>query len=306
MKKIVGVDVGKKNLAFCIINKQDGKLIDVVEWTKINVVDEVKKCDGIQKNKKTCHSKPTLHVTIDNITKCYCDRHKSQHVIDQQELDTHIIKCENAHCTYNKCKKKATYVVYDIVCCVPHKNILLKNKIKELSLKPIPKLDCSNIDSQVLCANIFNTFNNHPHLKTVDIVNIENQPPYKNPSMKATAAYIFAYFVFLNIHYNLNITIQYVSPTTKIKYDDEFTKFVNSKIEEHNKTKKATCKCKICKLNAKMNVKMDEIKFDYDDVKLLGIFQTEKTLLEHNMVDKFKFECAKIDDLCDAFLHANK
>jgi hypothetical protein len=152
-------------------------------------------------------------------------------------------------------------------------------------------------------------------LRTITEIRIENQPSYINPEMKAVASMVLAYFVSLNVLYNLNINIVYVSPGSKIKYTEAFITFIMNKINVHKVTKKPNCKCDICKVDTMLleNLTKHQLNyasyyFDHENVKLVGVYYTEYILIENNlqnlfdMISKYK----KKDDVCDAFLHAFK
>ncbi len=317
-RKIGGFDIGIKHLAFCVLTKsKENKLIDIGEWTNINLMEgEEHKCDGILKNKKKCTAKPKFYHTNDDETKYYCGSHKTQHL---EVKCSEIVKCKTTEkCTFAndiQCIKKGTCSIDDNIYCKQHGDKLFKQTNKNNSLQSITKTNCLKTDPQVLCSCIFNELNKYDSFKTLNEVRIENQPGLKCPTMKAVASTVFAYFVFLNITYNLNITIRYVSPATKIQYSIELLEFINNKINEHNKDKKANCKCNTCKLNIELKKNIDDFeidynkyKFSYDVFKLLSVFYTEKLLIDNNLSHKYDLLSLikKKDDPCDAFLHANK
>ena len=319
-KTICGIDIGIKHLAFCIITKNnENKLIDINEWTNINLMeDEIHNCDGIMNHKKKCNAKSKFYYTdSNNMTTYYCGTHKKQHLETKcPEITKHKTKDS---CTYIneaniKCPKTGSYMINDDIYCKQHSDRFVKQFTKNNSLREISKTNCMTTDSQVLCTNIFNSLNKYESFKTLNEVRIENQPGLTNPTMKAVASTVFAYFVFLNVTYNLNIIIKYVSPATKIKYSDDFIVFMNNKITEHD-NKNGLCKCKLCKLNIEFKKNSEEFttnytkyKFSYEVFKLLSILYTEKKLIDSNLSHKLELlsDIKKKDDPCDAFLHADK
>jgi hypothetical protein len=319
-KKIGGFDIGIKHLAFCIITKNnENKLVDINEWTNINLMeDDVHNCDGIMKNKTKCNAKSKFYFTDNNVSSYYCATHKTQHLEPKcPEIIKHTTKesCTHTNKPDVKCIKKGSCMINDNIYCKQHSDKFVKQFVKNNSLRPINKTNCMTTDPQILCTNIFNALNKYESFKLLNEVRIENQPGLTNPTMKAVASTVFAYFVFLNVTFNLNIIIKYVSPATKIKYSDDFILFMNNKINEHSNTKKESCKCKLCKLNIEFKknneqftINYTKYKFSYDVFKLLSILYTEKILIDNNLSQKLELltNIDKKDDPCDAFLHANK
>lgn len=311
--KIAGFDVGIKHLAFCIVTKEDGKLVDIGPWMNINLMgdEDKKKCSGLMKNKQQCSSIATCSGTINNETKYYCNKHKVSHVVNPDDIEKeHVVTYVPPNnknvlkCTHNAtCVKKAKYVVDGTYCCTQHKNNRVNVITKDMMLKPIKKITCNSLNPQMLCTIVYNELGKYECFKTVNEIRIENQPALTNPIMKNVSSTIFSYFVFMSLSQNLNINVKYLSPTHKIKLDDNLVKFVTQKIDAHNLIKTQDCKCKLCKLSN--NIK--EKKFSYESTKLLSIMQTEKTLIDHNLVHHFTQICEnkKLDDYCDAFLYAN-
>jgi hypothetical protein len=75
------------------------------------------------------------------------------------------------------------------------------------------------------------------------------------------------------------------------------------------------CKCKLCGLGKEIEQNKttnDEVyskyKFTYDSIKESGILYTKKLLLDNKLSTKLDLiqDIKKMDDPCDAFLHAYK
>lgn len=324
MNKIIcGIDIGIKHLAFCIITKNnENKLININEWININLMEnEIHNCDGILNSKvpKNCSAKSKFYHTDSNDqTTYYCGTHKTQHLEPKcPEIIKHKTKesCTYTNETNIKCTKSGSCIISNSIYCKQHSDKFVKEFVKKNSLQEINKTNCMTTDPQLLCTSIFNALNKYESFKLLNEVRIENQPGLTNPTMKAVASTVFAYFVFLNVTYNLNIIVRYVSPATKIKYSDDFINFINNKINEHNIDKKEKCKCKLCKLdieykknNEEFTINYSKYKFSYEVFKLLSILYTEKKLIDNNLSHKLELliNIKKKDDPCDAFLHADK
>ena len=154
-KTIISIDVGIKNLAYCILEQNDTNFT-IKKWDIINILDDkllaMTKCSNFIKDKQ-CNKYASNYIKIkdkDNIY--YCDK---------------IICNKTSAKLYPKCKAKTI------------KKPTAKNtSILELGSILLKKLDL--IKSIIL---------------DVDEVIIENQPVLKNPTMKSIQMIIFSYFI---------------------------------------------------------------------------------------------------------------
>lgn len=328
--RIIAWDVGIKNLAYCMIKKNEDNTFKIEKWKNINLIEnDEHKCGAFLKKKNKsdigntlCESGASYYCEVNNEIKYYCGTHKSQHVINIVEIEKQIVtnyenkskeKCKFTSTKLkNNCNKKAEFIINGCICCKNHKELQLKNKIAEISIKPIKVQKCTDLDPQALCETMYKKLSQE-EFKDIDRVYIENQPTLKNPSMKAVSSMLHAYFVYLFISNNLdNKIVKFVSPSFKIKFSEELIKFINLKLNSHKNIKSETCKCRICTLATelelnKTNFGEDYKKYDfsYDSVKELGIIYTQKILKDNNTEDDFNMIniYTKKDDVCDAFLH---
>ena len=158
-KRIISIDVGIKNLAYCILERTDNNF-KIFEWDIINILDDklnnVPKCCNFSRNK------------ICNKPACFTVKHKN---IDDSFS-------ELSYCNKKTCEKfmKDTYKNEKIIKL---KKITAKNTgILELTSILLNKLE--KIKDIIL---------------TVDEVVIENQPVLKNPTMKSIQMVLYTYFV---------------------------------------------------------------------------------------------------------------
>ena len=245
-RKICSWDVGIKHLAYCIINvKNDGFKIE--KWENIDLTEDEKfKCSGLlKKNKldqseKVCGAGAKYFREMNNEIKYYCGIHKSQYKINFDEIENKMIekynnqskeKCQNiSKKTQIQCIKKGEYKINDMIYCKGHKEQKLKEKIKEISIKPIKKIKCTSIDPQKLCEKLYKKLKNINEFKQVNEIYIENQPTFINPTMKAVSSMLFAYFIYLFNESNFNDRIvKFVSPSVKIEITEELINFINDK-----------------------------------------------------------------------------
>lgn len=333
--RILSWDVGIKNLAYCVINKDNiNNSFKIEEWKIIDLTDgNEKKCCGILKKKKTdnndtiCGANAKLYVVIDDVKKYYCMSHKSQHNITIQQIElenvteynnTNLDLCEFVSPKAKKsCTKKAQYMIDNHCYCKTHKETNVKNIFNSKSLKAVKNIKCGSGDPQSLCEKLYDKLSKISLFSDIDEVYIENQPSFVNPTMKAVSSMLFSYFVFLfkfNKLSNKKKFVKFVSPSLKLKLDSDLIKFTEDKINTHNIIKKEKCLCRICKLSTELTLNKNEFnenyikyKFNYDSIKELGIIYTEK-ILSTNLNNEFQLinEYSKKDDLCDAFLHGYK
>jgi hypothetical protein len=329
---ILSWDVGIKHLALCLIKKNiKDNTFTIDKWLNIDLTDDKKfKCGENKKNNVVCgalakYSCTTTTTTITGsatLTKYYCKTHMGNATVDLTEFtEEHVIKLEDKSlkCKHlmtsgkdkgTECEKIATSLVDNISYCSSHSNAALNRLVKENSIKPLKKNNCMTYDPQTLFTALFKKLSELTFLKNVHEVYIENQPSFKNPTMKTVSTMLFSYFAHYSLQHNLKMLVKFVSPSFKIALTSQLETFVQTCIKEH--IKKKDCKCRICKLDLELKANKEKFleeyskyKFSYDAVKELGIIYTKKVLKDNKLTDKFKLVevCDKQDDLCDAFLH---
>jgi len=212
----VGWDVGVKNLAYCIMDKE----YNIIDW---NIIDLSNKkeyiCCGINKSTSKPCSHNALFININN-HKTYCKRHS----IEKENKP--LFECF-------KCKKKAkkiNLIKDNFYCCkhVPNdemnevEDILIGKNVAKSSLNKIGNILIGKLDA-------------NPLFKKVTHVVIENQPCLKNPTMKSIQMILYTYFLIrLRDEYNdINkIHISLMSASSKLKFNIE-----NDEINEIKKIK---------------------------------------------------------------------
>ena len=266
--KILSIDVGIKNLAFCLFCNNDttNHSYLIKKW---NVVDlstseeVVKKCCG--KEKKGPCLKPAKY-TKNN--QCFCIKHakKEKYVLPSSDLKSSYINKQ-------KLQKLIDIVAkYKIpgIAEKPKKSdlvSLITNFAKENCYEELIKTSAADVDLITIGKNIKLKFDNlFLEEANIDYVIIENQiSPIAN-RMKTIQGQIVQYFIMsgINVAY-----IEFISASNKLK---EF--------ETDGKT-------------------------EYKDRKKLGIVKTQETLQDNqnfsNMLDYFNTHKKK-DDLADSFL----
>jgi len=279
--KILSVDVGIKNLSFCLfellqpviitIDKLESKHITIIKWDNINLSEKTEsKCIEVDKN-ELC-DKPAKF-TKDG--KCFCLKHSKKQPFLQPSADL-----KPSYLNKQKLQKLMDIAdKYKIKYENPIKKTNLISLINEFITNkcfvPIEKTNASKVDLVTIGKNLQQKFDEIlcDHLSSIKMIIIENQiGPIAN-KMKTIQGMISQYFIMKNN----NIEIEFISASNKLK---DF-------------------------LPKKEEIKEIKEKLDYKQRKKLGI----QTCLEIITTDcRFKEwitffnKHAKKDDLSDCFL----
>lgn len=292
IKTILSWDVGIKNLAYCMIEKNE-EINDfkIKHWGVINLVDDRQECDYIMTNKNKCEknavssisNKDDLVVDILNEKKCVycCNSHKKKMTPVLEEIkykpkDKIKIKC-------NECNENAKYRIekMGLNWCEKHNDKNKINLIKKIKIKKITLVTCSKQPIQNLAEKLFSRLDNElTNLLSVDEVLIENQPSLINPTMKTISSLLYSYFIIRGItdknKTKSNITlVKFVSPSNKLRVNEINT---NKILDKKDNTKE-----KVYGLTKRLGEKYCKALITIDDC---------------NLLEKVK----KKDDMCDAFL----
>lgn len=293
--KILSFDVGIKNLAYCIINYVENKL-SIDDWNIINLIDN--KENQLNCISADCTNKIKSYIEFNNIKYYFCTRHfkekekftepiivhyKEENWKQAENINKeHEYICSNCgeertgHKTFYKnntlnqvlCNKHYKMLINKVNNLCNKGDLLRKKKVKDMTVNDLKLALINNLDSK---KELF--------LKGINMVLIENQPTFKNPTMKAISDTIYAWFIIRgiidkNINNSTVTNIKFISPSNKLK------QFGQEEIKNADGNKK------------------------YKITKKLSIENTNKILTHYEMnnwIDKLnKFD--KKDDLCDSFL----
>jgi hypothetical protein len=201
--KLLSIDVGIKNLSFCLFEVTNKEEIDIIKWENINLVDENEfKCCENSCQRSAKFTKNYLY---------YCKKHAKNGCI------FHLTKSQ-----LNK-KTKEELINIAIECNIQVVSLTNKSKLvdslyqyeKLNSYSPIIKKNATKVDLVTIGRNIQLNFNEilSDFLDTIDTVIIENQiGPIAN-KMKTIQGMISQYFIMSNE----NINIEFVSASNKLK-----------------------------------------------------------------------------------------
>jgi len=214
--KILSIDVGIKNLSFCLFELQQSteeksNYFKVIKWDNIDISEKTEsKCIEVDKN-GLCN-KPAKF-TKDG--KCYCLKHSKKHnylqpldelkqsYLNKQKIQTLIDIADKYKLTYENPPKKA--------------NILatINEFINDNCYSAISKTNASKVNLVTIGRNIQHKFDESlaDNLLSIDTIIIENQiGPIAN-KMKTIQGMISQYFIMRNN----NIYIEFISACNKLK-----------------------------------------------------------------------------------------
>ena len=211
--KLLSIDVGIKNLAFCLFIKPAGSdQFQIEKWDTVNlsqpteestcmIMDKTKICGKLAKFEKN--------------NKCFCLKHakKQPFLIPSAELKPPFINKQKIKTLYEIAAKYK--IVYESNIKKVDLVLLINNYVLEKCLEPINKTNASKVDLVTIGRNIQHKFDDilKDNITTIHNVIIENQiSPIAN-RMKTIQGMISQYFIMRND----NIQIDFISSANKLK-----------------------------------------------------------------------------------------
>jgi hypothetical protein len=262
--KILSIDVGIKNLAFCLFEKTPtAQHFKVSKWDVINLSQEETLTCGFTEKNVLCNKQAKFKKD----DKCYCAKHskkqqyqipsveQKQSFINKQKLAKLYEIADNHNIKYDQKIKKADLVN------------LINEHIQSLYFETIESKKASEVDLFNIGVNIKNKFNDvFKEMGKIDYVIIENQIGPLAIRMKTIQGMIVQYFIMSNLNVEY---IEFISASNKLKDCD-----IKDKEKYSDRKKMGIAKC-------------------------LGILTTDFRFNEHiNYFNSHK----KKDDLSDSFL----
>jgi hypothetical protein len=210
--KFVSIDVGIKNLSFCLFNKNENdSYYELLKWDNIDLTEKYE-MTCIETIKNEICGKPAKF-TKDS--KCYCLKHSKQmnYLLPNTDLSTPFLNKQKIQSLINIAEK------YKIPYNKPCKKNDLINIIVEFSNKncfePIVKISAIKVDLVTIGKNIQHKFDLifKDHLDTIQTIIIENQIGPLANKMKTIQGMLSQYFIMKNN----NIKIDFISSSNKLK-----------------------------------------------------------------------------------------
>jgi hypothetical protein len=300
--KILSIDVGIRNLSFCLfeIIDSDKTKIEIIKWDNIDLTTITEnKC--IEVDKKGLCDKPAKFMKP-NSENCYCLKHSKKQTflhptsdlkpsfINKQKIQCLIEIADKYKIKYDKPAKKANLVA------------LINEFILTNCFTPVQKNNATKVDLVTIGRNIQHKFDEIlcDHLQSINKIIIENQiGPIAN-KMKTIQGMLSQYFIMRNN----NIQIDFISATNKLK-DFIPTTTTTTTTNQSNKDQSQDLEQEsILSIETKKTDKKDP-KLDYKQRKKLGI-QTTINIVNNDFRFKiwadFLHKHNKKDDLSDCFL----
>lgn len=283
--KVLGFDVGIKNLAYCVVENDNDGYFNIVgecckNWNIINLTEQ----NELSCANEGCTNSITKTAVFDEKNYYFCTKHKSYHkvielqnAIDFKDTDDANIKCE----CIKSCKTKSKWIYNGVHYCAKHKETFMKKIIKERELKKY-KTFVKDFSIHDLKLALLTKLDDHMDIfLNVDTVCIENQPVFRNPTMKAISDVMYTWFLMRGFiekeKYNSTINkLTFFAPSNKMK--------INNKEKE-------------------LNDKIDNAKNKYKKTKNLAIEQCSEMINHKNEFIEHLNKFKKKDDMCDAYLH---
>jgi hypothetical protein len=281
-KKIISIDVGIKNLAFCLFSVNEQTHNQILLWDVLNLSQktEIKCCDT------GCNSP----VKFSKNGEYYCLKHAKKHSTYK------IAKVDLKMTTIKKCKVKDLGILaakYNIVIPLKETKVgilsLFQKYLDASYFDNVESVNASKLDLVTIGKNMMCKLDDilKDHLITIDLVIIENQiSPIAN-RMKTIQGMISQYFIMRN----QNIQIEFVSSANKLKgqhvADSDDEKYPEVEVKD------------------KVEVKESKTKSTYSDRKKMGIKYCLDLINESNINiswHPFFINHKKQDDLADSFL----
>jgi hypothetical protein len=204
---VLSIDVGIKNLAYCLFYIQNNTKYEITDWNVLNLIDDELIC-CFTKNEKHCKHKAKYSKN----DKHYCKIHakKQDYKIPTNDLDINKLKRMSLS---NLCK---TLDQYDIKYTKPttKTNLLIcaESQIQESFFNMIHFKNSKEFNLITLGRNLQNKLNALLDGYSLDCVLIENQVSPIASRMKTLQGMIAQYFIMKNVN-----NIEFISATNKLK-----------------------------------------------------------------------------------------
>lgn len=224
MKKILSIDVGMKNLAFCYMSIEN-KQLKILKWDVLNLCENEKYiCMGENKKKIKCNKPAKFEKNF----KCYCKIHAKNKEFKIPTNEQHISKVKK----YKFTDLKSLAEKYDISYNKKKKAECLNQILLDLSNNYFNFIEKNKADDKNLVEYgriMKNKFNETLLNDKIDIVLVENQIGPLALRMKTLQGMIMQHFIENNIK-----EIYEISASNKLK------EFISLKKTTYNERKKAS------------------------------------------------------------------
>ena len=232
--KILSIDVGIKNLAFCLFEKVELEDFTITKWDTVNISEqETHNCIAVDKNGVICN-KPSKFTKGEN--QCFCLKHakKTNYKVPTPDLKSSFINkqkiqklyeiADKYNIVYDKKTKKA-----DIIARI--NDYSLKNYLQEVQTKKATDVDLYNIGKNIK-THFDKLFSQEG---CIDYAIIENQIGPLAIRMKTIQGMLVQYFVMCPVEVK---HVEFISASNKLKDCD-----IKDKSKYSDRKKLGIAKC---------------------------------------------------------------
>ena len=193
--KILSIDVGMKNLAYCLMDTKENKTYDILDWNVVNLTDSDKYvCKCLKKNNKVCGKKARFFKN----TNYFCKTHAKQSKYNIPADELNIKKIDKKLVSELKHLVKKYNIEVDKTIKKITKSVLLDSIKKELInnyLMPVVIKKTTSISLVEYGISLKEKFSDIFNYDELDTVIIENQIGPLALRMKTLQGMITQHFI---------------------------------------------------------------------------------------------------------------
>ena len=209
---ILSIDVGIKNLAYCLFNLKNETEFSITKWNVIDLVSDQKNiCSISKKNGDKC----TYKAKYCKNNEYFCKKHaknSENYIIANTELNPVKYKRLTCHKLTSLVKKQGIVLDDNLKYRKSRLIEMLDDLIKDKCFDVISEKKCGSMNMVMLGRKICEKFNKEFENIKVDCVIIENQISPLANRMKTIQGMIAQYFIMNDVK-----TIEFISASNKLK-----------------------------------------------------------------------------------------
>lgn len=209
---ILSIDVGIKNLAYCLFHLKNENEFNIAKWNVIDLISDQKQtCCISKKNGDKC----TYQAKYCKNNEYYCKKHakaSEKYIIANQELNKTKYKRMTCHKLKALVEKQGIILDNDKKYTKTILIELLDTFIGDKCFEVVSEKKCDDVNLVMLGRKICEKFNNELGDIKVDCVIIENQISPLANRMKTIQGMLAQYFIM-----NDTKTIEFISAMNKLK-----------------------------------------------------------------------------------------